>query len=82
MICGSLPTGGTAAFVTAERLLSFDVNNSFDIYEWRSGRLHLITDGVSSFASGFSAPRLVGIDADGGEIAFELAQPGGVADRL
>lgn len=69
--------GGTAAFATAEALLGSDVNNDTDIYEWRDGAVHLVTDGVSAFQEGPSAPRVIGLDADGGDLFFAVVPPGG-----
>jgi hypothetical protein len=69
--------GRTTAFATSEALLPSDVNGDTDIYETRYGVLHLLTDGVSSFQEGFSAPRVIAIDQSGSNILFALVPPGG-----
>ncbi len=69
--------GATMAFVTREALLPSDVNGDADIYEWRAGVLHLISNGISDFAGGASAPRVWGIDASGRNVLFGLAPPSG-----
>lgn len=69
--------GSTAAFATVEPLLGRDVNGAVDLYEWRSGVPHLITDGVSEYAAGFVAPRIWAIDADGSDVFFGAVPPKG-----
>jgi hypothetical protein len=69
--------GTTAAFATSEPLSAGDVNNDTDLYEWRSGTLHLISGGVGSFQSGSSAPQILALDADGSNILFGLVPPQG-----
>lgn len=69
--------GSTAGFATAEVLLPTDVNNDTDIYEWRKGAVHLVTDGVSVFQESFSAPRVFGLDDDGSDLFFAVVPPGG-----
>lgn len=69
--------GATAAFTTQAALLPSDVNQDTDIYEWRDGVLHLITDGVSDFQEGVSAPQMIAVDGDGSDILFGLVPPGG-----
>jgi hypothetical protein len=68
--------GSTIAFATAERLVALDVNNDIDIYEWRDGSLRLITDGLTDFQTGFAAPQVSGVDADGSDILFSVVEPG------
>jgi hypothetical protein len=68
--------GETVAFVTSEALLARDINLDTDIYEWRSGSHHLLTNGVSSFQSGIAAPQVRGISADGSNILIAVAEPG------
>jgi hypothetical protein len=68
--------GSTVAFATAQALLPRDINRGTDIYEWRNGALRLLTDGVSSFPSGFAAPQVRGVDADGSNILFSVVEPG------
>ena len=69
--------GGTVAFATSEGLISADVNHGTDIYEWRNGTRHLITNGVSVFQTGVSAPRVIAADSEGSNILFALVPPGG-----
>jgi hypothetical protein len=68
--------GSTAAFVTRQALVRNDVNNGADVYEWRDGRQRILTDGVSEPQSGGAAPGIRGIDADGSNIFFSVAEPG------
>ncbi len=69
--------GTTAAFPTKEALVEEDVNQDTDLYEWRAGLLHLLTDGVSDFQEGASAPWVWAIDQDGSNILFGLVPPEG-----
>lgn len=70
--------GTTAAFATEEGLVSADVNQGTDIYEWRNGVTGLITDGVSAFQESFlTAPQVVAVDRDGSDILFALISPQG-----
>lgn len=69
--------GATVAFATAETLLGLDVNDDIDIYEWKSGTLHLVTDGVSEAQKGLAAPRVWGLDADGSDLYFGVVPPAG-----
>ena len=69
--------GATAAFATMEALQATDVNQDTDIYEWRDGGMHLVTDGVSDFQEGFSAPKVLAVDNDGSDILFGIVPPGG-----
>jgi hypothetical protein len=68
--------GRTVAFVTSQPLLARDVNQGTDIYEWRDGTVHLISDGVRSFPGGLTPPEVRGVDADGQDILFALVAPG------
>jgi hypothetical protein len=68
--------GSTVAFVTSQALLARDVNGDFDIYEWRDGTVHLVSDGVRSFPVGPTLPEVRGIDASGRNILFLLVAPG------
>jgi hypothetical protein len=69
--------GTTVAFVTAAPLLSRDINRSADIYEWRNGVVHLLTDGASKFPESlFGAPAVRSVSADGRDIVFSLVDPG------
>ncbi len=69
--------GTTTAFATSQALVPLDVNSDTDIYEWRNGRVHLISDGVSTFQQGFSAPRVMAVDDTGSNILFALVPPDG-----
>jgi hypothetical protein len=69
--------GSTVIFLTAEALVSPDVNKGFDAYEWRNGMQRLLTDGVTEFGEDpFSSPKVAGIDADGSDIFFSVSDPG------
>lgn len=70
--------GGTIGFTTPKALLGRDQNTpsaaqspsrGMDVYEWRDGRLFLITDGLTDWAS-FSEPRAMGISPSGRDIYF------------
>jgi hypothetical protein len=69
--------GAVAAFPTKEALVPADVNNDTDLYEWRAGTVHLLTDGVSDFQEGTSVPWVWALDGDGSNILFGLVPPGG-----
>jgi hypothetical protein len=64
--------GSTVAFETTEALLPTDVNRSMDVYEWRDGRVSLITDGISEGAR----PEVGGVSADGTDVFFSAVQAG------
>jgi WD40-like Beta Propeller Repeat len=83
----NLPTsadGMTVAFPTATPLIGSDQNTpkagtdprvGTDIYEWRDGRLLLVTDGLTSWASrggqfAAESPRIAAIDPSGRDIFF------------
>jgi hypothetical protein len=68
--------GSTIAFITAEKLVPRDVNGSADIYEWRNGKVRLLTDGVTSYQEGIAAPEVVAIDTDGSDVFVALDSPG------
>jgi hypothetical protein len=69
--------GSTVAFVTEQALLSRDINNGKDVYEWRGGRLGLISDGATRFpAVGASEPTVRAVDANGSNVFFTLPEPG------
>lgn len=63
--------GSTVAFETTEALVPGDVNHAVDVYEWREGRISLITDGVSEGAK----PNVAAIDADGSNVFFSVVSP-------
>lgn len=68
--------GDTAAFVTGTALLARDVNHGPDIYEWRNGVLHLLTDGLSTFPrSAFGFPAVRSISSGGRDIFISLVDP-------
>jgi hypothetical protein len=68
--------GSTVAFVTPQPLVPADINGTADVYEWRNGARHLITDGVTRAPVGVSAPAVNAIDADGSDILFTADEPG------
>jgi hypothetical protein len=68
--------GSTVAFASQEALLPTDVNEGTDVYEWRNGAVNLITDGTTSFQTGFSAPAVRAVDGDGSDILFTVDDPG------
>jgi hypothetical protein len=65
--------GGTIAFRTEEALLPGDVNGGMDVYEWRNGAVHLITDGVREFTLD---PEVWSVSAEGSDIFFAAVAPG------
>ncbi len=74
---GMSADGRTVAFITIGPLVARDVNQGLDVYEWRDGVVHLLSDGVgSSPVRGLGSPKVLGIDADGGNILFALTAPG------
>jgi hypothetical protein len=68
--------GSTVAFATAAPLLRSDINGGTDIYEWRNGAVGLVTDGETEFPGGSAAPSVAGVDADGSNVFFQVADPG------
>jgi hypothetical protein len=68
--------GRTVAFATPVALSPLDVNQTVDVYEWRDGAVHLVTDGVREFPEGPTLPRPVGVSEDGTTILFTVAAPG------
>jgi hypothetical protein len=73
---GIAADGSTVAFVTAEPLLRSDINGGADVYQWRSGAIGLVTDGETEFPDGGAAPSVAGVDADGSDVFFQVADPG------
>ena len=75
--------GQTLAFATPTALVAADQNTAgsgqkpgvgTDVYEWRDGRLLLISDGLTNWPEGY-APSVAGITPDGHDIFFlEAAQ--------
>ncbi len=69
--------GSTVAFTTAQPLLQADVNGGADVYEWRQGRVGLITNGVSEFPTALAGrPRARAVSRDGNNIFFTVVDPG------
>jgi hypothetical protein len=70
--------GSVVAFVTHERLVPEDINNSEDVYEWKNGALRLISDGETVFPSETitGAPRILGMGANGDDIFFSIIDRG------
>jgi hypothetical protein len=69
---GMSSDGSTAVFATEEPLTASDVNEGNDVYEWRNGKVSLITDGQSTGAR----PEAGGVSDDGRDIFFSVVQPG------
>jgi hypothetical protein len=69
--------GSTAALVTAEPLVSGDVNDGYDIYQWHNGAIGLISDGKTAYPpSGYwTPPKVWGVDGTGDDIFFTLVDP-------
>jgi hypothetical protein len=69
--------GSTVAFATSAALLRSDINRSLDLYEWRNGILHLLSNGVDTFpVSLYGTPAVRSVSADGRDIFFSLVDPG------
>jgi hypothetical protein len=67
--------GDAYVFKTNEAIDPRDVNNGEDIYEWRGGRIKMVTDGVTEYPieSGFTgggALKLLSIGSDGANVLF------------
>lgn len=69
---GASADGNTFVFDSSYALLPEDINGTDDIYEWRDGRLRLITDGLAQVPAGPGEPGLVGITPDGANVFFTL----------
>jgi Tol biopolymer transport system component len=82
--------GEVAVFQSGDRLVPGDVNNRLDVYQYRDGKLSLITRGkadVDSFLVGMGPSgsnvffgtfdSLVGADKDGGDLDVYVARSGG-----
>ena len=76
-----LSADGDFAFKTTEALLGADQNTAgvgqdpnsgTDIYEWRDGRLLLVTDGLTNWF-GAQVPFLDGVSASGRDVFFTVA---------
>ena len=57
--------GNAVVFQTADALVADDVNADEDIYEWRNGKIALVTDGVTQYPTGTGRLVLYGIGDDG-----------------
>jgi LSD1 subclass zinc finger protein len=68
--------GSTVGFVTPQSLAQADVNGTADVYQWRNGVKRLVTDGIGEAQEGVAAPGVRGIDADGSNMLFSVADPG------
>ena len=74
-----LSENGTFAFSTPTALLDADQNTAAanedavkgaDVYEWRDGRLLLVTDGLTFWSGGEAAPNVKGITPSGRDLLF------------
>jgi DNA-binding beta-propeller fold protein YncE len=63
--------GSTFAFRTPEALVPGDVNNAADLYEWRDGKVGLITDGTTAAQNVVVAD----VTADGRDVFFAASGP-------
>jgi hypothetical protein len=63
-------SGNAVVFQTATAFSSEDVNRGDDVYEWRNGRIGLVTDGVTQYPPGTGGLNLVGIGEDGMNVIF------------
>jgi hypothetical protein len=76
---GATPLAGeTFAFATSEPLVGADQNTpktgnnplaGTDVYEWRDGRLLLVTDGLTQWPAG-SEPKISGVSGGGRDLYF------------
>jgi hypothetical protein len=58
-------------------LVKGDVNKGIDLYAWRNGAVHLLTDGISKFKdSPQSGPQVRSVSAGGRDIFFSIVDPG------
>jgi hypothetical protein len=76
--------GNTIAFTTPTALVPIDQNTAapgqsadrgMDAYEWRDGRLLLVSDGLTNWAGSNSVPSVEGITPSGKDILFSAAAP-------
>ncbi len=77
---GSLAADGqTIAFSTPTPMVGADQNTpgpggdlstAIDVYEWRDGRLVLVSDGLTNWTGAFVAPQVQGITPSGHDIFF------------
>lgn len=75
-------SGDVFAFTTPTALVSADQNTAaaghdpssgIDAYEWRDGRLLLVSDGLTNWAGVDSAPKIRGMNPSGHDILFSAA---------
>ena len=59
-------------FVTKEKLVEEDVNDAVDVYQWRDGEVHLISDGHDVSRAGATLPS---VSSSGRDIFFRTAEP-------
>ena len=81
-LAGASDDGSTVAFITSNPLIGADQNTpgpggnpagGQDVYEWRDGRVFLITDGLTSWpasGSAFEGPKLSGVSRSGKDVYF------------
>ncbi|HEX5712530.1 MAG TPA: hypothetical protein VFX85_04365 [Solirubrobacterales bacterium] len=62
--------GNAVVFQTVDALVPDDVNGDSDVYEWRNGRIGLVTDGVTQYPAGTGTLSLYGIGEDGMNVVF------------
>jgi hypothetical protein len=74
--------GNTFAFTTPTRLVPIDQNTAApgqdarrgtDAYEWRDGRLLLVSDGLTNWPGFLSVPEVDGVTPSGKDIVFSAA---------
>jgi hypothetical protein len=74
------PDGKTVVFITRDALVRRDVNRALDIYEWRAGRIHLLTDGETKWPGTDGKQTLAnlslyGMSEDTRNILFSVGAP-------
>jgi sugar lactone lactonase YvrE len=62
--------GDAVVYETTDALSPRDVNRDTDIYEWRNGRVALVTDGVTQYPAGVGMLHLYGMGSDGDNVVF------------
>lgn len=68
--------GETVVFTTSQALVTADVNNDTDIYEWHDGALQLLTNGVDKFGTSQAAPQVYAIEAGGRDVLLSFVDSG------
>ena len=67
----SAERGDDVVFATKEAIDPRDINADTDIYEWRNGKVGIVTDGVSQYPPGiFGRLILKGVGNDGTNVVF------------